>query len=442
MRDRKQEIYHGTRALIESLKKAKKLSIKKMTREKDDRPAAGGIDTNNGMNDTNVIPLPGASHHMTGIIEDLSNLKEIVQWPVELPDGNIAMAKKEGDVCFDNGFVLRNVLYVHGLTYNLLSVPQLLDEGNCIVQFATNICVIQDLTLRTVIGAGERRDGGLFYFREMTPTRAFKTTTTIPFDLWHQRLGHPSLEVLKLLPQDKYVADILKKFDFATVKTASTPLEPNKPLLKDEEADDVDVHLYRSMIGSLMYLTASRPDIIFAVCNCARFQVSPKTSHLHAVKRIFRYLKSQPKLGLWYLIDSPFELEAFSDSDYAGVSLDRKSTIGAEYVAVASCYGQVLWIQNQMLDYGFNFMNTRIYIDNESIIWEVHSVNAVDYTHVVFELKLEGINDDQILNTAKLSFYYLKKLCTASTKVLPGLLYAAGQKVSTARHKVSAAMQT
>ncbi|GKD04393.1 hypothetical protein Tco_1179367 [Tanacetum coccineum] len=81
-----------------------------MTPEKDDRPAAaGGIDINNGMNDTTVIPLPDASHHMTGIIEDLSNLKEIAQWPVELPDGNIAMAKKEGDVCFDNDFVLKGV---------------------------------------------------------------------------------------------------------------------------------------------------------------------------------------------------------------------------------------------------------------------------------------------------------------------------------------------
>ncbi|GJW32163.1 hypothetical protein Tco_0052195 [Tanacetum coccineum] len=148
------------------------------------------------------------------------------------------------------------------------------------------------------------------------------------------------------------------------------------------------------MIGSLMYLTASRPDIMFAVCACARFQVTPKVSHLHAVKRIFRYLKGQPNLGLWYPRDSPFDLEAFSDSDYAGASLDRKSTIGgcqflrkrliswqckkktivanssteAEYVAAANCCGQVLWIQNQMLDYGFNFMNTKIYIDNESTI--------------------------------------------------------------------------
>ncbi|GJZ89749.1 putative ribonuclease H-like domain-containing protein [Tanacetum coccineum] len=196
------------------------------------------------------------------------------------------------------------------------------------------------------------------------------------------------------ISQDKYMADILKKFDFATMKTASTPMEPNKALIKDEEADSVDVHLYRSMIGSLMYLTTSRPDIMFVVCACARFQVTPKMSHLRAVKRIFRYLKGQPKLGLWYPRDSPFDLKAFFDSDYARASLDRKFTTGgcqfldkrliswqckkqtivanstteSEYVAAANCCRQVLWIQNQMLDYGFNFMNTKIYIDNESTI--------------------------------------------------------------------------
>ncbi|GKE21471.1 putative ribonuclease H-like domain-containing protein, partial [Tanacetum coccineum] len=171
------------------------------------------------------------------------------------------------------------------------------------------------------------------------------------------------------ISQDKYVAEILKKFDFASVKTASTPIETQKPLVKDEEATNVDVHLYRSMIRSLMYLTASRLDIMFAVCACSRFQVTPKTSHLNAVKRIFRYLKGKPKLGLWYPIVSSFNLEAYSDNDYAGANLDRKSTIGeAEYVAAANCCGQVLWIQNQMLDYGFNFMNTKIYIDNESTI--------------------------------------------------------------------------
>ncbi|GKG23737.1 hypothetical protein Tco_0391773, partial [Tanacetum coccineum] len=120
------------------------------------------------------------------------------------------------------------------------------------------------------------------------------------------------------------------------------------------------------MIGSLMYLTSSRLDIMFAVCACARFQVTPKVSHLHDVKRIFRYLKSQPKLGLWYPKDSPFDFKAYTDSDFVGASLDRKFTTGgcqflrsrliswqckkqtivsnsnteAEYVAAASYCGQ------------------------------------------------------------------------------------------------------
>ncbi|GJY69687.1 putative ribonuclease H-like domain-containing protein [Tanacetum coccineum] len=119
---------------------------------------------------------------------------------------------------------------------------------------------------------------------------------------------------------------------FLGLQTASTPMEPNKALVKDEEADSVDVHLYRSMIRSL------------------------------------RYLKGQPKLGLWYPRDSPFDSEAFSDSDYARASLDKKSTTRVEYVAAANYCGQVLWIQNQMLDYRFNFLNTKIFIDNERTI--------------------------------------------------------------------------
>ncbi|GJT84551.1 putative ribonuclease H-like domain-containing protein [Tanacetum coccineum] len=198
------------------------------------------------------------------------------------------------------------------------------------------------------------------------------------------------------LSQDKYVKDILNKFDFRTIKPASTPIEAHKSLGKDEEGEDVDVHLYRSMIGCLMYLTASRPEhnVLRFCLLCKSFKVTPKVSHLHAVKRIFRYLKHQPNLGLWYPKDSPFHLEAFSDSDYAGDNHDRRSTSGgcqylgrrlvswqckkqtivaissteAEYVAAASCCAQVLWMQNQLLDYGFNFMNTEIHIDNESTI--------------------------------------------------------------------------
>nr|GEZ96448.1 hypothetical protein [Tanacetum cinerariifolium] len=143
--------------------------------------------------------------------------------------------------------------------------------------------------------------------------------------------------------QNKYIGEILKKFGFTEVNNASTPMETQKPLLKDEDDEKVDVYIYR-------------------------YQVNLKVSHLHALKRIFRYLKGHPKLGLWYLKDSPFDLVAYTDSDYAEASFNRKSTIGGcrylgsrliswqckkqivvansiikvEYVAASSCCGQVL----------------------------------------------------------------------------------------------------
>ncbi|GJT92971.1 putative ribonuclease H-like domain-containing protein [Tanacetum coccineum] len=230
------------------------------------------------------------------------------------------------------------------------------------------------------------------------------------------------------ISQDKYVDEILKKFGFSTVRIASTPMETSNPLLKDAEAEDVDVHLYRSMIGSLMYLTSSRPDIMFVVCACARFQVTLKVSHLHAVKRIFRYLKGQLKLGLWYPKDSPFDLEAYSDSDYADASLDRKSitggcqflgsrliswqckkqtvvansTIEAEYVAASSYYRQVLWIQNQLLDYGYNFMNTKIFIDNESTICIVKNLVFHSKTKHIEIHSIRDSNEKKLIQMIKI----------------------------------------
>nr|GEV70925.1 hypothetical protein [Tanacetum cinerariifolium] len=122
-----------------------------------------------------------------------------------------------------------------------------------------------------------------------------------------------------------YVDDII----FGSSNPSSnTPMDKENPWGKDRTGKDVDLYLYRSMIGSLMYLTASRLDIMFAVCACTRHQVTPKECHLHVVKRIFRYLKGHPKLGLWYRKESPFDLVAFSDSDYGGATQDRKSTTG------------------------------------------------------------------------------------------------------------------
>ncbi|GJV89466.1 putative ribonuclease H-like domain-containing protein [Tanacetum coccineum] len=175
------------------------------------------------------------------------------------------------------------------------------------------------------------------------PDRVYKKELCIAFEkLMHEKFQMSSMGELTFflglqvkqkkdgifISQDKYVDEILKKFGFTEVKTASTPIETQKPLLKDENGEEVDVHMYRLMIDSLMYITSSRPDIMFVVCACARYQVNPKVLHLHAVKRIFRYLKGQPKLGLWYPKDSPFDLVAYTDSDYARASLDKKSTTG------------------------------------------------------------------------------------------------------------------
>nr|GFB14029.1 ribonuclease H-like domain, reverse transcriptase, RNA-dependent DNA polymerase [Tanacetum cinerariifolium] len=186
-----------------------------------------------------------------------------------------------------------------------------------------------------------------------------------------QPLGFQDLE----FPDRVYKVE---KFGYSDVRSANTPIDKENPWGKDGPGKDVELYLYRSMIGSLMYLTASRPDIMFVVCACARHQVTSKECHLHAVKRIFRYLKGHPKLGLWYPKEYPFDLVAYLNSDYGGATQDRKSTTGgcqflgrrlilwqckkqtimttstteAEYVAAASSCGQVLWIQNQLLDYG------------------------------------------------------------------------------------------
>ncbi|KAD3640341.1 hypothetical protein E3N88_29564 [Mikania micrantha] len=197
-----------------------------------------------------------------------------------------------------------------------------------------------------------------------------------------------------LIHQRKYVTDILTKFKMLKSKLASTPMVARPVLTSDSDGEDVDQHLYRSMIGSLMYLTASRPDIMFSVCQCARYQENPKASHLIAVNRIFRYLVGKPRLGLWYPKNSELRLHAYSDSDFGGCNLDRKSTMGgcqylgvrlvswqckkqttvststaeAEYVVAPNCCSQVIWMQHQLLDYDLNFLNSPIYCDNEAAL--------------------------------------------------------------------------
>ncbi|WVZ63221.1 hypothetical protein U9M48_012866 [Paspalum notatum var. saurae] len=128
--------------------------------------------------------------------------------------------------------------------------------------------------------------------------------------------------------QAKYTKDILKKFDMGDSKPMTTPTSTNTALDADEDGEVVDQIEFRGMISSLLYLTATRTDIQFVVCLCARYQASPRTSHRQAVKRIFRYLKFTPELGLWYSSGSSLSLRGFSDDEHAGCRIDRKSTSG------------------------------------------------------------------------------------------------------------------
>jgi transposase InsO family protein len=194
--------------------------------------------------------------------------------------------------------------------------------------------------------------------------------------------------------QGKYTIDVLKKFDMADAKPISTPIPTSAALDADEDGESVDQKEYRSMIGSLLYLTATRPDIHFAVCLCARFQASPRTSHRQAVKRIMRYLRFTPEFGLWYSASSTLSLCGYSDADFAGCRLDRKSTSGtcqflgsslvswssrkqsnvaqstteAEYVAAASCCSQLLWMIATLRDFGLSFSHVPLLCDSTSAI--------------------------------------------------------------------------
>jgi hypothetical protein len=196
------------------------------------------------------------------------------------------------------------------------------------------------------------------------------------------------------ISQSKYLKDMLKKFGLMNAKPIKTLMATNGHLDLDEGGTMVDQKLFRSIIGSLLYITVSRPDVMFSVCMCARFQASPREIHLKATKRILRYLKYTSTIGLWYPKGAHFELIGYSDSDYAGCKVDRKSTsdccqfLGrsliswsskkqnsvalstaeAEYISADNCCVQLLWMKQTLLDYGIIFKNVPLMCDNESAV--------------------------------------------------------------------------
>ncbi|KAD3640229.1 hypothetical protein E3N88_29452 [Mikania micrantha] len=262
--------------------------------------------------------------------------------------------------------------------------------------------------------------------------------------------------------QSKYTKDLLKKFELQNCKPCPNPMSSTTQLDADLKGKAVDETLYRCMIGSLMYLTASRPDIMFATCVCARFQAAPKESHLIAVKRIFRYLQGTQSLGIWYSTGHSCKLVGFSDSDYAGCKLTRKSTSGgcqflgnclvswqskkqtsvatstaeAEYIAAASCTSQILWLQNQLLDYGIKESKTPLLMDSASALCIVK--NPVQHSrtkhieirhHFIRDCFEKGLIDPKFVPSAdELADIFTKPL---ETSTFQNLVLRLGQNETT-----------
>ena len=194
--------------------------------------------------------------------------------------------------------------------------------------------------------------------------------------------------------QAKYTRNLVKRFGLDNAAYARTPMAANAKLTNDPSGESVDVTLYRSMIGCLLYLTASRPDIAFSVCVCSRFQSNPKVSHLNAVKKIIKYVGGTCDYGLFYSKESNLSLTDFSNFDWASNTDDRKSTTGgcfyvranlvawmskkqnsvslstveAKYIAAGSCCSQLLWMKKVLTDYALSQDTMVVYCDNSSAI--------------------------------------------------------------------------
>ncbi|GJZ33010.1 hypothetical protein Tco_0578446 [Tanacetum coccineum] len=161
--------------------------------------------------------------------------------------------------------------------------------------------------------------------------------------------------------QSKYALESLKKYGFDSCDLVDTPMVEKSKLDEDKEGKAVDPSHYCGMIGTLLYLTANRPDLQFAICMCARYEARPTEKHLHAVKRIFRYLRGTVNRGLWYPKDSSIALTTFVDADHAGCQDTRRSTSDR-------CCAQILWMRSQLTDYGLGFKKIPMYCDNKSAI--------------------------------------------------------------------------
>ncbi|GJW37023.1 retrovirus-related pol polyprotein from transposon TNT 1-94 [Tanacetum coccineum] len=248
-----------------------------------------------------------------------------------------------------------------------------------------------------------------------------------------------------LINQAKYTLEILKKHGKKKGQSIGTPMATKPKLDVDMSGEPIDQTDYHSKIGSLMYLTSSRPDIVQAVCYCARYQARPTEKHLKEVKRIFRYLRGTIHMGLWYPKGSGFELTAFLDADHASCVDTRKSTSGgiqflgdklvswmskkqdctamssaeAEYVALSASCAQVMWMRTQLQDYGFNYNKIPLYCDSQSAI--AISCNPVQHSRTKHIHTRYHFIKEQVENGI-IELYFVRteyQLADMFTKALP-----------------------
>nr|GEW64184.1 retrovirus-related Pol polyprotein from transposon TNT 1-94 [Tanacetum cinerariifolium] len=245
--------------------------------------------------------------------------------------------------------------------------------------------------------------------------------------------------------QSNYVLEIFKKYEMESCNPVGTPMEIKDKLDLDQNGTPVDAMKYHSMIGALMYLTSSRPDIIHATCLCARYQAKPIEKHLKEVKRIFRYLWGTINTSLWYTKDFGFKLTGFSDADYAECKDTFKSTFGGaqflgeklvswsskkqnctmlstakeEYMSLSACCAQVLWMRTQLTDYGFNYNKIPIYCESKSAI--AISCNPVQHLRTKhIAIRYHFIKEH--IEKGTIELYFVKtdyQLADIFTKALP-----------------------
>ncbi|GJR35749.1 hypothetical protein Tco_1211433 [Tanacetum coccineum] len=247
------------------------------------------------------------------------------------------------------------------------------------------------------------------------------------------------------LNQSKYALESLKKYGMKSSDPVDTPMVEKSKLNEDTQGKAIDPTHYRGMIGTLMYITASRPDLTFIVCMCARYQAKPTEKHLHAVKKIFKYLRGTINQGLCYLKDSSIALTAYADADQAGCQDTRESFSGcmqlledrlvswsskrqenatissteAEYIAMSGCCAQILWMRSQLTDYGLGFNKIPMYCDNKSAI--ALCCNNVQHSrskhidirfHFIKEHVENGVVELYFVNTEyQLADIFTKSLC-------------------------------